>query len=79
MVGLFMIEPVRELDLTDFTEAIPAFLAIIMMPLSYSISEGIIFSVVSYVLLKLTTGRWREIPLVTQILAVAFVVYKVFM
>ena len=79
MVGLFMIEPVRELDLTDFTEAIPAFLAIIMMPLSYSISEGIIFAVVSYVLLKVTTRRWREIPLVTLFLAIAFVAYKLFM
>lgn len=79
MVGLFMIEPVRELDLTDFTEAIPAFLAIIMMPLSYSISEGIIFGVVSYVLLKVTTRRWREIPLVTLLLAIAFVAYKLFM
>ena len=79
MVGLFMIEPVRELNLTDFTEAIPAFLAIIMMPLSYSISEGIIFAVVAYVLLKLTTRRWREIPLVTLLLAIAFVAYKLFM
>ncbi len=78
MVGLFMIEPVRELDLTDFTEAIPAFLAMIMMPLSYSISEGIIFGMVSYVLLKVMTGRWKEIPLVTLILGIAFIVYKLF-
>ena len=48
LVGLFMIEPIKEIDLHDFTEAIPAFLTIIMMPFAYSISDGIVFGVISY-------------------------------
>lgn len=47
LVGLFMIEPIKEIDLHDFTEAIPAFLTIIMMPFAYSISDGIVFGVIS--------------------------------
>src|SRR5699024_9755453 len=43
LVGLFMMSPIKEIDLDDFTEAIPAFLTIIMMPLAYSIAEGIVF------------------------------------
>ena len=53
LVGLFMIEPIKEIDLHDFTEAIPAFLTIIMMPFAYSISDGIVFGVISYIILKL--------------------------
>lgn len=78
LVGLFMIEPVKEIDLSDFTEAIPAFLTIIMMPLTYSISEGIIFGIVSYVLLKLSAKRGRDIPLITLLLGFAFLAYKIF-
>ena len=60
IVGLFMIENIKELDLEDYTEAIPAFLTIIMMPFAYSISDGIVFGVVSYILLKLFTGYiWK--------------------
>ena len=46
LVGLFMIEPIKEIELNDYTEAIPAFLTIIMMPLAYSISDGIVFGVI---------------------------------
>ncbi|RRD93269.1 NCS2 family permease [Clostridiales bacterium COT073_COT-073] len=79
IVGLFMMEPVKEINLTDFTEGIPAFLTMIMMPLTYSISEGIIFGIVSYVLLKLAALRWKEIPLITFILGIAFIVYQAFL
>lgn len=51
LVGLFMIEPIKEIDLHDFTEAIPAFLTIIMMPFAYSISDGIVFGVISYIMI----------------------------
>lgn len=78
IVGLFMLEPIKEMDLSDFTESIPAFLALIMMPLTYSISEGIIFGVVSYVLLKVASMRWKEIPVVTLLLGIGFLVYKIF-
>ncbi|WP_125152056.1 NCS2 family permease [Clostridium rectalis] len=73
LVGLFMLSPIQEIDLSDFTEAIPAFLTIIMMPLAYNISDGIIFGVVSYVLLKLLTNRGKEVSIATYILAVLFI------
>ncbi|MDM0446942.1 NCS2 family permease [Clostridium perfringens] len=72
LVGLFMIEPIKEIDLHDFTEAIPAFLTIIMMPFAYSISDGIVFGVISYIILKLFTGKRKEISLTTVILGLVF-------
>lgn len=74
IVGLFMMSPIQEINLTDFTEAIPSFLTIIMMPLSYSIAEGIVFGITSYVFLKLVTGRGKEVPVFTYIVAVLFVI-----
>jgi len=59
----------------DFTEALPAFLIIVLMPLTYSISNGIIFGTISFVLLKLFTGRYKEISIVMYILA-AFFIFK---
>jgi adenine/guanine/hypoxanthine permease len=51
LVGAMMMTPVKNINFDDFTESIPAFLTIIMMPLTYSISEGILFGVLSYVIL----------------------------
>lgn len=73
LVGLFMIEPIKEIDISDFTEAIPAFLTIIMMPLSYSISDGIVFGVVSYIVLKLFTGKAKDINIATVIIGMIFI------
>ncbi|WP_294157257.1 NCS2 family permease [uncultured Clostridium sp.] len=73
LVGLFMIEPIKEIDLTDYTEAIPAFLTIIMMPLAYSISDGIVFGVISYIVLKLLAGKTKDISITTIIVALIFV------
>ena len=78
IVGLFMMSPIQEIDLHDFTEAIPAFLTVIMMPLTYSIAEGIVFGITSYVLLKLLTGRYKEVPIFTYIVAVLFVIKTIF-
>lgn len=78
IVGLFMIENIKELNLKDYTEAIPAFLTIIMMPFAYSISDGIVFGVVSYILLKLFTGRWKEISWTTVVVGIVFVLKFVF-
>ena len=72
LVGLFMIEPIKGIDLHDFTEAIPAFLTIIMMPFAYSISDGIVFGVISYIILKLFSGKRKEISLTTVILGLVF-------
>ena len=74
LVGLFMMSPIKEIDLDDFTEAIPAFLTIIMMPLAYSIAEGIVFGMLSYVILKLLTGKGKEVSLVMYILSILFII-----
>ncbi|PRR72063.1 NCS2 family permease [Clostridium thermopalmarium] len=73
LVGLFMMEPIKEIDLLDFTEAIPAFLTIIMMPLTNSISDGIVFGIVSYIFLKATTGRAKEVTIPTYIIGMLFI------
>ncbi|WP_159521684.1 NCS2 family permease [Sunxiuqinia indica] len=73
LVGLFMLSPIMKIDLEDFTESIPAFLTIIMMPLTYSIAEGIVFGMLAYILLKLLTGKHKEISPIMYILAILFV------
>ncbi len=72
LVGLFMIEPIREINLEEYSESIPAFLTMIMMPFSYSISDGIIFGVISYILIKLFTGKVKDISITTVIIGVVF-------
>ena len=73
IVGLFMMSPIKKIELDDVTEAIPAFLTIIMMPFAYSIAEGIVFGMVSYVLINALTGKWKKISPVMLILAILFV------
>lgn len=74
LVGLFMMSPVREIDFDDVTEAIPAFLTILMMPLTYSISDGIVFGMLSYVALKAITGKFKDIHILTWIIAFFFII-----
>jgi AGZA family xanthine/uracil permease-like MFS transporter len=66
--------PIKEIDLEDYTEAIPAFLTIIMMPLAYSIAEGIEFGILSYVLLKACTGKAKDVPVLTYIVGLLFLI-----
>lgn len=73
LVGLFMMSPIKDINLDDFTEAIPAFLTIIMMPFAYSIAEGIVFGMVSYVVLKVATGKSKDVSIVMYILAALFI------
>ena len=72
MVGFFMFKPAAAIDFSDPTEGIPAFLTIVMMPFSYSIAEGIMYGVLSYVILKLAGGKFREISVVTWVLFAIF-------
>lgn len=72
IVGLFMLSPVKKLDLDDFTESIPAFLTITLMPLTYSIANGIIFGMLSYVFLKLITGKFKDLSVLMYILTALF-------
>jgi adenine/guanine/hypoxanthine permease len=72
VVGSLMVKNVREIPWDDPSEAIPAFLTMIMMPLSFSISEGIAFGFISFVFLKLATRRWRQIPWPLYLFAALF-------
>ena len=75
IVGFLMISSMLKIDFTDFTEAIPSYIAIIAMPFMYSISEGIAMGVISYVVINVATGRAKEkkISHLMYVLAVLFV------
>jgi len=72
LVGLFMLEPIKELDLSDFSEAIPAFITLITMPITYSIADGIAFGMITYVIIKVATGKLKEISIATYIISALF-------
>lgn len=72
-VGFLMVEAVVQIDFKDAVEAVPAYLAIIFMPLTYSISDGIAVGVVSYTVINFVAGRRKEISPVMYILTVLFV------
>lgn len=78
LVGSFMLQSVRDVPWTDPTEAIPAFLTILIMPLTVSITDGITFGLVAYSILKLMTGRLRDghwlIYLFAGLLALRYVI-----
>ncbi len=74
IVGLFMIENVVNIDFSDYTEGLPAFITIIMMPFAYSIADGLIFGFLSYVFLKVLTGKFKDVSKVMYILSVLFVI-----
>lgn len=78
LVGLFMISPIQKIDLNDYSESIPVFLTVIIMPLAYSISEGITFGMLSWVLIKSFSGKWKEVSIIMYILAVFFVLKHLF-
>ena len=73
VVGILMMESIKEVDFSDFTEALPAFFTIAIMPFSYSIANGIAAGVIFYPVMKLSTGRHKEVHPIMYILAVLFV------
>ena len=79
IVGLFMMSSVTKMEFDDMTEAIPAFLTIIMMPFAYSIAEGIVFGMVSYVLIKALTGKFKDISIVMWVLGIIFILRTIFL
>lgn len=72
VVGLFMIESITKIDFSNYLEAFPAFMCIVMMPFAYSISEGLVFGVLSYVIIHLLTGNGKKVNLVMYIIALLF-------
>jgi AGZA family xanthine/uracil permease-like MFS transporter len=75
VVGALMIGQIREIDFSDFTVALPAFLTIVVMPFTYSIANGIGAGFISYVLLRSVSGKARTIHPLMWVVAVAFVLY----
>ena len=73
LVGFFMMSPVKDIDFTDPTEGIPAFLCLLMMVCAYSISDGIMFGILSYVIIKVLAGKAKNISVATYIVALLFV------
>lgn len=78
LVGLMMMTSVLNIDFHDYTEAIPAFICIVFMPLAYSISDGIVLGMISYVLINLLAGQYKKLSIGMYILAAIFVL-KFFM
>ncbi|MCR5032654.1 MAG: NCS2 family permease [Lachnospiraceae bacterium] len=74
VVGFFMMKNVVDIDFSDATEAIPAFLAIAAMPFAYSISEGITVGVISYVLINLISGKAKKLSPLMYVLCVLFII-----
>ncbi len=68
LVGVFMIKPVLKINWEKFDDAIPAFLGMILIPLTYSITQGIVWSFLSWTVIKVSLGKWREISLMLIII-----------
>ena len=69
IVGAMMIKPLREIDFSDYAESIPVFLCVLFMICAYSISDGIMFGILSYVLIHVFTGKFRQIDKMMWVLA----------
>ena len=78
LVGSFMLKNVKFIEWDDPTEAIPAFITLIIMPLTFSITEGIAFGFISYFLLKLFTKRWKELNPLVVIFAILFILRYIY-
>ncbi len=78
LVGLMMLSPIKDIDLDNYSESVPAFICIIAMPLMYSIAEGIALGLVSYVLLNAISGKLKKVSIAMYILAVLFILNYIF-
>lgn len=79
IVGVMMLSSVKEINFSDMSEAVPAFLTIVMMPFTYSIATGIAAGIISYVLIKLFTGKIKETHPVAWVIAILFIIKFAFM
>ena len=73
IVGLLMAEQIKNVDFEDFSESIPAFVCMIMMPLTYSISNGILIGMIIYVLMNMICGKFKKLSPAMYILAALFI------
>lgn len=74
IVGFFMISSVVNIDFTDFSEALPAFITIVFMPFTYSIAEGIVFGMLSFTLFKVGTQKYKDVSPTLYILSLLFLI-----
>ncbi|MBU2702658.1 AGZA family xanthine/uracil permease-like MFS transporter [Sporomusaceae bacterium BoRhaA] len=74
LVGAMMMAEISNVSFDDITEAVPAFLTIIMMPLTYSIANGFAFGFVSYTFVKVLAGRYKDVSIVMWVVSLAFLV-----
>ncbi|MFI3306337.1 MAG: NCS2 family permease [Rikenellaceae bacterium] len=73
VVGLFMVSSVGEINFSDYKDSLPAFITIVFIPFSYSISEGIVYGFLSYVLIRLFVGRLSDITPIMYLLTLLFI------
>ena len=73
LVGVLMLDSVKRLNLADVSEAFPVFITIITMVLCYSIADGICLGILSFVILKLCTGKWKQVNMTLVILSLIFI------
>ena len=73
IVGLLMMEPIKNIPWDDYSESLPAFICLISMPLTYSISNGILLGMIAYVLMNIITGKRSKVSWTMVILAIMFV------
>jgi len=78
LVGMLMMQPVTKIDWLNYRESIPAFLTVILMPTAYSISDGILLGVISYVVLYALSGKFKQITPTMWVLAVLFILKYIF-
>ena len=78
-VGILMLGNIRDVDFSDMSNALPAFCTIVFMPVTYSIANGVAFGLITYCLMKLTTGRRQDVKILTLAISVVFVVRYAFM
>ncbi|MFN3283114.1 MAG: solute carrier family 23 protein, partial [Pseudothermotoga sp.] len=78
-VGVLMIKTLKKINWDDITEAVPAFITLLMMPLTYSIANGIALGIITYPIVKLFSKKAKEVHWLTWILALLFVMYLIFL
>ena len=78
IVGVMMMTPIDKIDWEDFSESIPAFICVLLMPVAYSISDGILIGVISYVVLNACAGKFKKISPTMWVLAALFILKYIF-
>lgn len=75
IVGALMLSEIRNIKFDDYTDVIPAFLTVILMPLTYSIATGLAFGFISYTVLKVMTGKFKEVHWIVYFISIAFIIH----